>query len=93
MLQKDDRGRYFYSQVYSELNKNHCSEDDDDNKDAIISAMPGDKDCPVYHITKYLLLRNKKCTALFQRPSQNVKDPRCWYDNMAVGKKLLEGYI
>ena len=92
-LETDDRGRKFYSQNYNGLDKNHREDDEDINRDAIISAVPGDPDCPVKHITKYLKLLNKKCTALFQHPTKKIKDPKCWYDNSPVGKNVLEAMM
>ena len=89
----DDQGREFYSQCWNELNKNHCEDDTDHNRDAVITAMPGDPDSLVAHIKCYSSLLNPKCTVLFQHPAQKIKNPGIWYENAPVGNNTLDGYM
>ena len=89
----DDQGREYISQCWNELDKNHREDDNDLNRDAVITAMPGDPDFPVHHIKQYLSLLNPKCNALFQHPAWKIKNPNIWYENVPVDKNTLDGFM
>ena len=55
----DDNGREYFEKGHNEWDKNHRSNVKQNQDAGVISARPGDPNCPVLHIKRYLDLWNK----------------------------------
>lgn len=87
----DDGGKQYVTLSFNELDKNHqVLMPKDQEKKQIMFGQPGDPQCPVAALTKYLSKLNPSCNSFFQRPKPNVKqvDP-VWYENKPLGVNTI----
>ena len=90
---KDGEGNEYAKLGYHEFDKNHADTDSRQSAetDKRMYAEPGEADCPVASLKKYISLLNPDNDSFFQRPSKTTKGP--WYDNMPLGRCTLGTYM
>ncbi|XP_069139051.1 uncharacterized protein [Argopecten irradians] len=93
-INTDATGRRYVT-VTSRQTKNHRGDDLRDNdKEGRMYDQPGNPNCPVATIEKYLSKLNPNNDNFWQRPKKTVDQSMdVWYDNCAVGKNTLNNFM
>ena len=90
-ISNDDEGIEYVEIIVNELEKTKNGlNPKEKEKSAVMYSVPGDENCPVLHLKKYLSKLNPKLDAFYQRPKSNwsVKND-VWYENAPLGKNKL----